>query len=281
MKNNRYFIVGLFIILITAAMIFIGFWLAFGLKNTKYNIYTAHFHESVNGLNVNAPINYNGVGIGKVQSIEIDRKNPSTVIVTMQIQQGIPIFTNTYASLVPQGITGQVYISLSLKGKKPTTLMPPKDKPPYPEIQTKASFLTNIVDQMSLVATQITKIATRINQVVSDDNVKNFNEIIANLQSISANFAKSSKKLDSIMDSINKASQSIAGTSKQVNMISQTLQNQTLQAVNNVLLPQMHQTLSDVDQGMIEFTKLLQTLNQNPSALIRGKAQHKPGAVNE
>lgn len=303
MKNNRYFIVGLFIIVTTTIMLFIGFWLAFGLKNIKYNIYMAKFYESVNGLNSNAPINYNGVNVGKVQHIEIDKKNPSIVIVTMQIQEGTPIFTNTFASLAPQGITGQIYISLSLKGDKPATAVSPKQQPPYPIVKTQASLLTSIVDQISIGTKKITEIADRINQIISEENVKKTNDIIHHLQTLSKtiannnnniqqsmnalhrllnNIANSSTQFNQVIKSFNQTSKSITDTSKQVNQMAKTLQNQTLQALNNSLLPQFHQTLNNINQNTLALNKLLTTLNQNPSVLIRGQITHQdmPGVIN-
>ena len=280
MKKNRYFIVGLFIILATTAMIIIGFWLAFGLQDIKYNTYIAKFKESVGGLNVNAPINYNGVNIGKVAGINIDRKNPSIVIVTMQIEEKVPIFSNTYAALVPQGITGQVFISLSIKHQKPAKLIAPRTEPPFPIVQTKASFLTNIVNQMSVVADQVTRISQRVEQIVSDDNVKKVNQILDSLNVILKNTAKSSQKFDQTLNQINQAMQSLSTTSAKVGKITDTLQTQTLQGINNYLLPQLGQTLSEVNQSASTLNQLLSKVSQNPSVLIRGE-QIKPSSVEE
>ncbi len=292
MNKNRYFIVGLFIIIVTIGMIFIGFWLAFGLNDTKYNTYLARFNESVDGLNLNAPVNYNGVNIGKVTDINIDHKNPSIVIVTMQIQEGVPIFTNTYASLVPQGITGQVYISFSLKGKSPQAALPPTKEAPFPVIQTKASFLTNIVNQMSVLAEQVTNISKRVGQIVDTDNVKKVDDILSNLQTISNSIAKnsqainqsltslnivlknaaiSSNKLNSLMSNVEQASKAIAATSQDVSKISQSLQTQTIQGFNNVILPELGQTLASVNQSARELNQLVSKLNNNPSILVRGQ----------
>ena len=295
MNNKRYFVAGLFIILTTIAMIFIGFWLAFGLKDVKYNTYITKFHESVTGLNENAAVNYNGVNIGKVESIRIDKQNPSTVLVKIQIQEGIPIYTNTYASLVPQGITGQVFITLSLSSKEKQVLIPPKDKAPFPEIQTKPSFLTNIVNQMSLVTEHVTDVSNRVNQIISKGTVTKINKIVSNLETISSsianssqdihqslsslniilkNTAKSSKNLDSIMHNIDTASKSIATASVDISQLIVSIQNQTLPGINNVILPQLSQTLGNINQTSSELNMLIDTLNQNPSVLIRGKAQN-------
>ncbi|WP_116963470.1 MlaD family protein [Fastidiosibacter lacustris] len=297
MKNNRYFIAGLFIIITSLLMIFIGFWLTFGLKDIKYNTYIARFNESVNGLNVNAAINYNGVNVGKVESIRIDKENPSIVIVVMQIQQDIPIYTTTYANLVPQGITGQVFITLSIDKDTTRELIEPSSKPPYSVVKTKPSFLTNIVNQMSVVADQISQISTRVTNIISDENVQKINHIMTNIEDISNslatsghniyqsleslniilnNTAKSSAYFDQIINNINVASKSVAQASNDVSSIIASFNNQTLQGINNVLLPQLVQTLDNVNQTSLELSVLIKKLNHNPSILVRGELSQKP-----
>ena len=298
MKKNRYFIAGLFIILTTVVMIFIGFWLAFGLKDIKYDTYIARFNESVTGLNVNAAINYNGVNVGKVKSINIDKENPSIVIVIMQIQQGIPIYNTTYASLVPQGITGQVFITLSISKETTKLLVKPKLSPPYPIVNTKPSFLTNIVNQMSTVAEQVTQISTRVSKIVSDENVTKINHIVSNIEDISNSLATSSQDIHQSIQSLNIILKHTAESSAQLNQIANNINNgskavakasmdvsnaiiifkdQTLQGVNNILLPQIAQMLNNINQTSAQLSDLLKKLNHNPSILVRGEIPRKPG----
>lgn len=298
MKNNRYFVAGLFIIITTTSMIFIGFWLAFGLKDVKYDTYIARFNESVTGLNVNAAINYNGVNVGKVKSISIDKENPSIVIVVMQIQQGIPIYNTTYASLVPQGITGQVFITLSLSKELTKFLIKPAISPPYPVVNTKPSFLTDIVNQMSTVAEQVSQISTRVARIISDDNVQKINHIVTNVEDISnalatssqniyqsieslniilKNAATSSQQLNQIADNVNHGAKAVAKASEDVSRTLTSFNNQTLQGVNNILLPQITQTLESLHQTSAQLSELFKKMNQNPSMLIRGELPRKPG----
>ena len=58
-------------------MIGAALWLASGgALQTKFDLYSAVENESVAGLNINAPVKYNGVEIGKVRSIRLDQQNP-------------------------------------------------------------------------------------------------------------------------------------------------------------------------------------------------------------
>ena len=61
--------------------------------------------ESVAGLNLNAPVKYNGVEVGKVSDIRLDPVNPEKVRLTFAIEHGTPIKADTVAVLKTQGLT--------------------------------------------------------------------------------------------------------------------------------------------------------------------------------
>ena len=65
------------------------------------------------GLNVNAPVKYNGVDVGKVHDIRLDPADPMRVTLEFAIERGTPIKTDTEAVLTTQGLTGIAYVELS------------------------------------------------------------------------------------------------------------------------------------------------------------------------
>ena len=65
------------------------------------------------GLNVDAPVKYLGVDVGKVSRIEIDPRNSQQVRLHFLIDRGTPIKQDSLAVLKTQGLTGIAYIELS------------------------------------------------------------------------------------------------------------------------------------------------------------------------
>ena len=99
--------VGAFVLGLGAVLVIGVLWLASGGAWQKdYGTFLAVANESVAGLNLNAPVKYNGVDVGKVQGIDLDRANPERVILRFAIEDGTPIKEDTIAMLKTQGLTG-------------------------------------------------------------------------------------------------------------------------------------------------------------------------------
>ena len=110
----NYPLVGLFVLVFGAALIAGVLWLAAGgAIQKKYDLYVAIEDESVAGLNLNAPVKYSGVDVGKVQEIRLDPGNPQRVNLLFAIERGTPIKEDTVAVLKTQGLTGIAYVELS------------------------------------------------------------------------------------------------------------------------------------------------------------------------
>ena len=79
--------------LVLGALLIAGvLWLASGgTLQKKYDFYLAIVQESVAGLNLNAPVKYNGVDVGKVKNIQLDPENPERVKLIFAIVRGTPV----------------------------------------------------------------------------------------------------------------------------------------------------------------------------------------------
>ncbi|MBP8120458.1 MAG: MCE family protein, partial [Burkholderiales bacterium] len=96
----NYAVVGAFVLALGAVLVAGILWIASGgAFQKKYDHYLAIMEESVSGLNLNAPVKYNGVEVGKVRSIALDPVKPQNVRLVFAIERGSPIKQNTLAVL--------------------------------------------------------------------------------------------------------------------------------------------------------------------------------------
>ena len=188
--------VGGFVLILGAAFIVGALWLASGGGfGTQYDLYLALVSESVSGLNVNAPVKYRGVDVGKVRHIALDRNNSEQVRLTFEIEHGTPIKEDTEAVLKTQGLTGIAFVELSGGGR---------DSPPlratvqgeYPVIRTKPSLSARLENVLSTVLTKLDSTSTSINAILSDENQAAFKSALADISAISRTLAARKDTLD-------------------------------------------------------------------------------------
>jgi len=192
----NYPIVGLFVLVLGAALVAGVLWLAAGgALQKKYDLYLAIEDESVAGLNLNAPVKYNGVDVGKVQEIALDPGNPQRVNLLFAIERGTPIKEDTVAVLKTQGLTGIAYVELSGGAR---------DAPPlhatagsgYPVIRTKPSLSARLENVLTSVLAKLDSTSNNINAILSDENRAAFTNALADVAAVARMVAARKDTLD-------------------------------------------------------------------------------------
>ncbi len=192
----NYTLVGAFVLVLGAALIAGVLWLASGgAFQKKYDLYAAIENESVAGLNLNAPVKYYGVDVGKVRSVTLAPGNPEQVNLLFAIERGTPVRESTIAVLKTQGLTGIAYVELSggAAGSPPLRAAAGEK---YPLIKTKPSLSARLENMLTTVLAKLDSTAGNINSVLSDENRAAFRNILANLAAVTQTFAARKATLD-------------------------------------------------------------------------------------
>ena len=212
----NYPLVGAFVLLLGAAFIAGALWLASGGGfQKKYDKYLAVVDESVAGLNLNAPVKYNGVDVGKVQGIRLDPNNPEGVILLFAIEQGTPIKEDTTAVLKTQGLTGIAYVELSGGAKNSPPLQVIAGNK-YPVIRTKPSLSARLENVLTTVLTKLDSTSNNINAMLSNENRIAFSSALADIATVTRAFAARKTEIDS---AIQNASRTFKNTADGTNQI--------------------------------------------------------------
>ncbi len=193
----NYVAVGVFVLILGAALVTGGLWLASGGAFQKqYDLYRAIEDESVAGLNPNAPVKYNGVDVGKVRDIRLDPANPDRVLLLFAIEHGTPIKEDTVAVLKTQGLTGIAYVELS-GGGSDSPLLRPAAQGEYPVIRTKPSLAARLENVLTSVLAKLDSTSNNINALLSDENRLAFKSTLADLSAVAHTLAARRQTLDS------------------------------------------------------------------------------------
>ncbi len=266
--NVNYTIVGAFVIILIAATVLAIVWLSSGFSFEQFNTYAIYMNESVSGLNVDASVEYNGVEVGSVKSIDIDPRNPEVVEILISVKNTTPITQGTTAMLGSKGITGIAYVALKDKGTNLNPLTPPPGQP-YPVIKTIPSFFVRIDTTLSMLSKNFSKLSDSIQSLLNPENQEAIKQTLANLKEITGTLAENSKKLDGILENTSKATQQLTPLMQSGTGAFRIFETQTL--------PEMYRLMYNLNNMSRSITEMTIEIKQNPSILIRGSTPQPLG----
>jgi phospholipid/cholesterol/gamma-HCH transport system substrate-binding protein len=242
-EKVNFAVVGLFVLVLSAALIGGVLWLSSGKTyGTSYDTYLIYMKESVAGLNLNAPVRYRGVDVGRVRKIALAPGNVEEVQVTLAIESGTPVKVDTVAVLETQGLTGIAFVDLAGGGRDSPALQA-REGEDYPVIQTGPSLMVRL-DASLIDAAHTLKNAARLSEELP--------QLVKRIQRSADVFDNMSNELAQ------------AGTSASTKFTNETL-------------PDVHQLVRELRDMTASLRRVGSQLEQNPSVLLYGKPPGKPG----
>lgn len=292
----NYTLVGLFVLLLAAALVAGILWLSSAGNYRKvYDTYLAYMSESVSGLNFEAPVKYRGVEVGRVKRISLDQGE--RVRLELEIERGTPIKVNTVAVLRVQGLTGVAYVELE-GGTRDAFLLKPKDSEALPVIKTRPSLLTRLDTAVTDLLTSLNRVSNSINSTLDEDNRNAFKKVLADMATLSGalagrkdaieaslegaartaeNTAKASAELLRLAERMNASAQSLEKMGKDVSRASAVVgrvmdsADGGVSQAKNELLPEMERTLAEMRELSASLKQLSEDVGRNPNMLLFGR----------
>lgn len=278
----NYKFVGLITIILLAGLITTSLWLSFSFDKKRYKTYVVYMGEAVSGLNEDSQVKFNGVKVGFISGIQINKQDPQQVKLFLKIEEDTPITVSTQATLISQGITGNNYLGLAATTSTTERLKAqPGEK--YPVIVYKSSFFKQL-------ETTIDEVSKGMKALISENNTKNLSITINNLTEISQAFAKNSKEIEKVlhdfpllMQELREGVAKFTDMSEDVSNASDSFSStmlagrNTIDKINQQAIPPAITLLRRLDQIAANLEELSIEMRKNPSVVIRGTAPRKPG----
>lgn len=220
-----YIAVGSFVIFLVAAAFGFVLWMARiegGASPVHYLIY---FDGSVTGLQDGSTVRYRGVPVGSVTDIRIDPHNIEKIRITVALDAGTPVKTDTIATLALQGITGVAYIELT-KGTQESPPLTPAKGQQYAVIQSRTTGLQKVMQQIPQIAERIVAVTDRLSKLLDDDNLRAVSETLKNLQTVSATVASHRGDIDKMLTDTKAAVSAFREASERVSSLTGDLSRQ-------------------------------------------------------
>jgi len=291
-------LVGAFVLVLAAVLLAAVLWLASGgAFKTPYDRYLAIEDESVAGLNLNAPVKYNGVDVGKVLEISLDAGNPQRVNLLFAIERGTPIKEDTVAILKTQGLTGIAYVELS-GGAAASPLLRAVPPNRYPVIQTRPSLAARLENVLTTVLAKLDDTSSGINAILSEGNRAAFSAALTDIASVARTVAarnavidrsivnaartldqsaQASARFDPVLerigrsaDAVEKMGDSVALTSASAGKTIDTV-GADVQRISAQTLPELERLMGELSALSGSLRRLSEQTERDPRGLLFGR----------
>jgi phospholipid/cholesterol/gamma-HCH transport system substrate-binding protein len=293
-EKVKFVVVGLFVLVLSAGLIGGVLWFSSGKSYRQvYDTYQVYMTESVSGLNLNSPVRYRGVEVGRVEKITLAPGNVEEVQLTLSIERGTPVKVDTVAVLQVQGLTGLAFIELTGGSRDAPELKAGPDEE-YPVIKAGPSLLVRLDKAVTALLTNLNQTSENINALINKDNRQAIQETLADIKLLSRTLAARSTSIDTSLVNAARTMENVARLSNELPQLVQRIQhsaevfdgmtselaragetaNRTLDGTQQFT----SETLPEVQQLVIELRELTASLHhfsseltQNPNILLYGK----------
>lgn len=292
-----YTVIGVFVLLLGAALVGVIFWLYVGGQYQRaYHDYLAYFDESVSGLNVNAPVKYRGVAVGRVAEIGLAPDGSGRVQLQLSLDGTVPVKEDTFATLRMQGLTGLAQVELS-GGSSQAPALTAKGRQKYPVIPTKPSLIARLDIAVSNVLTNLNKTTENVNALTDADMRASLKRAFANMEmttralaeqmpvlqatlnnaaATSVEVGKLAKRLNQTAGAVEKMADDIAKTSSVTRGAMEDARS-GLSQFSGQTLPEINALVAEMRDLSVGLKRVSGELQQDPSALVFGRPAPKPG----
>ncbi len=300
----NYSLVGAFVLLLGAALVLGVLWLSAGLGSKHaMDPYQAVIEESVAGLNVDAPVKYLGVDVGKVSRIAVDRDNPQQVRLQFLVERGTPIKQDSVAVLKTQGLTGIAYVELSGGSAGALPLLPGPDGV-APTIPFKLSLSARLENVLTQVLGNVDRVSNNLNAVFDDDNRIALKSTLADVAALAHTLAaqqgsirtglqdaartarlaaRAGERLEPTLDRVSRgalAVEQMAGVAQEASGRAAQAADAAASSVQQVgtrTLPELSRLMQEMSALSQSLRRLSDQTTGNPSSLITGNPPPRPG----
>ncbi len=300
----NYTLVGAFVLVLGAVFVAAVLWLAAGLGGQRaVDTYQAVIRESVAGLNVDAPVKYLGVDVGKVDRIEIDPQDSRQVRLRFLIDRGTPIKQDSLAVLKTQGLTGIAYIELS-GGSAGSLPLVAGAGGVAPTIPFKLSLGARLENVLTNVLANVDRVSNNINAVFDADNRQALKSALTDIAALSHSLAgqkgavtaalkdagrtaqltaRAAEQLAPTLDRIASSAQGVEDMAAKAGEASTRAAQAVDTAASGVAqlgsetLPELTRLMTDLGELATSLRQLSEQTTGNPSSLLIGRPAPSPG----
>ena len=199
----RYALIGLFTVAVGLAGFAFVYWIQNAGGLSQRSTYRVRFDGSVSGLLVGSNVLFNGMRVGEVTLLELDKKQPNIVMATLNVDPSTPIRSDTAVGMDFQGLTGAPVVVLN--GGSPD-VPAPSSKDGLPPLLIAAPNAGQTLTQSA------THTLRSVDKVMSD-NAEPLHAAVKNFSTFTEVLSRNSERIDGILAGLERMTGGAAGAS--------------------------------------------------------------------
>jgi len=218
----HHILIGLFVLLACLSAMLFGLWFTKSQNGDSARYYQIVFNESVRGLSVGSPVEYNGIVVGDVTNLTLDPTDPSRVLARIRVRSDTLVRQDTVAALTMQGLTGRSIIQLTAGTADSPMLRSNTAQDPI--LVARASSVTRMLDQGENTVANLNALALSALELFSPENLAHLQQTLANLARITDKIATQGATIDAALNDIRATAQQITHTFANVSTFTRSIQ---------------------------------------------------------
>ncbi|RAP61021.1 mammalian cell entry protein [Achromobacter sp. HZ01] len=227
MENRSHALMaGIFTLVLLAAAALAAIWI--GRDRTQLQPYEIISATAVSGLNPQSTVRYQGVPVGKVQSLALNPDKPGQVRIRIGIAPNTPITESTWAELGVQGVTGMSNIELRDDGTSSRRLESSALHPAA--IPLRPGFLERLGQRGDQLISNVEQVSEQMRRILSEQNVQALTASLQNVTDLTQSLKEASSGLGPAMAKLGPLMESLNATSRQADHAAREVGGLALQA---------------------------------------------------
>lgn len=263
-RNNmetraNHVLIGAFTLAVIIASVMFALWAAKYGSDRKFNDFDVVFVEAVTGLSKGSIVQYNGINVGEVRDLKLDKKDPSKVIARVRVEDGTPIKIDTKAKLAFVGLTGVAQIQFT-GGKAESALLIEASTDEVPVIVAEESAISKLLNSTEDITTTAADVLIRINRVLSDSNVEHVSKSLDNLEQITGTVANQKQDIAKIISDARDAATKLDATLAKADSAMGKL-DKGMDSLDQGVFKELPKVVASLEKTLAELEKLSTNAN--------------------
>lgn len=256
----NYVAVGVFTILLFVALMAFAYWVRTinsGPDAVRLDIV---IEGSVTGLEIGSPVKFNGINVGKVDSLRFDRDDPRIVIAQTIVSGDTPIRPSTTATIGLTGLSGIAHIELEGgRADEPTIFQMAQERGVVPGMRADPSAINDILATVQDVARRVDGVLAEVDGFFSDARGPLLNTL-NNTETVSQALADNADEIDTFLTNVGKVGDSLGRVADDLESL--------VQNVDGIVKAVPPEKVASIVDNVDRFTGELATISDDIGGVV-------------